>query len=195
MGAEGALKMNWKKLTRHPRFVPITSSLGFHVLFIVLSMWIHVSRPYAAPEEELLRFNMKSVDTRPLLLKHTSAATNPDAAFASRRFMKQTVQGSAAIPKDVPVEALTQRATESTKKAPELAPKRVELEEEDVEERPEIQSLLAETESRHTPDAVKVKQKSTSGVSETQRMVQKHRTNVGQLVQSLAKPLEKLGLG
>ena len=184
-----------RPIYRDPRFVPVTYSIGLHVVFLLLSLWIHVARPYAAPEEELLRFNVKSVDMRPLLLKYTSPATNPDSEAASRRFLRPAMQAHPSMPKDVPVEALARPETASPRRAPEIMPKRIELEQADTEKRPEMQTLLAETESAHTPDTVQVRQRSTSETSDVVKMVEKHKADAGRLVQSLAKPLEMLGLG
>ncbi len=187
--------MNLNKFSQRPQFVPLAYSAAIHVVMILLSLWIHVARPYAAPEEQLLPFNVKSVDTRPLLLKYTSPATNPDATTASRRFLKRSGQSQASLPKDVPVETLARPSTMSPKKAPEIMPKRIDLDESDTDKRPEMKTLLAQTESSHTPDTVQVQQKSTSGVSELAKMMQKHKEDAGRLVQSLAKPLAKLGIG
>lgn len=187
--------MNFSRFVRRPQFVPVAASLAIHAVMVLLSFWIHVARPYAAPEEQLLPFNVKSVDTRPLLLKHTSPATNPDAKEASYRFIKEASQGRPAPPKDVRLETLARPATLSPRKAPEVMPKRIELEESDVETKPEMQALLAETESSHTPDTVQVRQRSTSASSELSKMIEKHREDAGKLFQSLAKPLAVLGLG
>lgn len=182
-------------LHKRPQFVPLCWSLGLHAGVILLSLFIHVARPYAAPEEQLLPFNVKSVDTRPLLLKHTSPATNPASKEATRRFIKEVGQGQPALPKDVPVETLARPVTVSPQKAPEIMPKRIELQESDTDKSPEIKSMLAQTESSHTPDTVQVQQKSTSGASELAKMMQKHKEDAGKLVQALARPLAKLGLG
>ncbi len=185
--------MSFADLRKNPRFVPVASSIGLHIFFILLSFWIHVSRPYAAPAEELLRFNVKSADMRPLLLKYTSPATNPDSKSPSRKFLKGS--GQPASPKDVSVEALTRPLPPEPKNAPDITPKRLELEQDEEGRKPQMQTLLSETESSHTPDTIQIKQLSTSGVSEVEKMTEKHKTNVGQLVRSLAKPLEMMGLG
>ena len=187
--------MSLSNITKNPRFVPVVSSIGIHIFFILLSFLIHVSRPYAAPEEELLRFNVKSADMRPLLLKYTSPATNPDSKNPTRRFLKGSAQTKPSSPKDVSMETLARPAAPEPKNAPDITPKRVELKEESDGGKAGMQAYLTQTESSHSFDTIQNKQQSTSGASDTAKMVQKHKTTSGELVQSLARPLEMLGLG
>jgi len=187
--------MSFSNITKNPKFVPVASSIGIHIFFILLSFLIHVSRPYAAPEEELLRFNVKSADMRPLLLKYTSPATNPDSKNPTRRFLKGSAQQKPSSPRDVSMEALAQPAAAQPKNAAEIKPKHVELKEDNDGKKPQMLEFLNETESSHSPDTIQIKQQSTSGVSDVAKMVEKHKTRPSDLVQSLARPLEMLGLG
>src|SRR3989338_2651647 len=151
-------------ITRRPQFLPVVLSSVLHVFLILLSMWIHISEPFAAPVNELLHFNVKSVDTRPLLLKHTSPATNPDAKTASRRFTR-TAQDRSALPKDVPMESLS-APVPVVHKEQEVAPKRLDLDVSSDDKRSEMQALLADTESAHFQYTVQVRKRSVSGVSD-----------------------------
>ncbi len=187
--------MSISNMTKNPKFIPVVSSIGIHIFFILLSFWIHVSRPYAAPEEELLHFNVKSADMRPLLLKYTSPATNPDSKNATRRFLKGSAQERPSSPKDVSMETLARPAAAEPKNMPDITPKHVELKEDSEGKKPQMQKFLNETESSHSQDTIQIKQQSTSGASELTKMVEKHKTNSGELVQSLARSLEVLGLG
>ncbi len=187
--------MSVSSLTKSKKFIPVISSIGIHIFFILLSFWIHVSRPYAAPAEELLHFNVKSVDTRPLLLKYTSPATNPDSKNASRRFLKGSGQKRPSSPKDVAMETLARPAAAEPKSVPDITPKHVELKDDLDGKKPQLQKFLNETESSHSPDTIQIKQQSTSGVSDVAKMVEKHKTSSGALVHSLARSLEALGLG
>ena len=132
--------MSLSNITKNPRFVPVVSSIGIHIFFILLSFLIHVSRPYAAPEEELLRFNVKSADMRPLLLKYTSPATNPDSKNPTRRFLKGSAQTKPSSPKDVSMETLARPTAPEPKNAPDITPKRIELKEESDNGKPEMQA-------------------------------------------------------
>ena len=96
-----------RPIQERPQFVPMIGSLVLHVTIILLALFIRIAEPYAAPEE-LLHFNVKSVDTRPLLLKYTAPATNPASQIHSRRFIRPAGEGS---PKDVPVDALVRPET------------------------------------------------------------------------------------
>lgn len=178
---------------RRRQFLPVVLSSAVHILLILLSMWIHISEPFAAPVDELLHFNVKSVDTRPLLLKHTSPATNLYAKAASRRFAR-AAEDRAALPKDVPMESLAAPVPVRHKEQ-EVTPKRLDLEGSDEDKTSDMQSLLADTESAHFQDAVQVQRRSTSGVSDIFKMVGRHKADAARLIQSLAKPLEGLGLG
>ena len=180
-------------INQRPQFQPVVLSTVLHVVLVVIAMLIRVSEPFAAPVDELLHFNVKSVDTRPLLLKHTSAATNPDTVTASRRFNRPPKDRS-VLPKDIPMESLADTSAQMRPKEEDVAPKRVELEEPDEDKRPEMQSLLADTESAHFEDAVQIQKKSTSGASDIFKMVERHKSDASRLVQSLAKPLEGLGI-
>ena len=178
---------------RRPQFLPVVLSSAVHIFLILLSMWIHISEPFAAPVDELLHFNVKSVDTRPLLLKHTSPATNPYAKAASRRFTR-AAEDRSALPKDIPMESLAAPVPVRHKEQ-EITPKHLDLGESDEDKRSEMRSLLADTESSHFQDTVQVQRKSVSGVSDIFKMVERHKADAARLVQSLAKPLEGLGLG
>ncbi len=180
-------------ITQRPQFQPVVLSLAAHVVLILLAMWIHMSEPFAAPVDELLHFNVNSVDSRPLLLKHTSEATNPDSKIASRRF-KRMGEDRSALPKDVPMDSLAAPVS-IQKKEEAIVPKRLELEEPDEDKKSEMQELLTATESAHLQDTVQVHRKSTTGVSDVFQMVDQHKANAARLIQSLAKPLKNIGLG
>lgn len=175
-------------------FQPIVYSLVLHTALILFAMWVHVAQPFAAPEEDLLRFNVKSVDTRPLLLKHTSPATNPDSIVHSRRFLKGSGKAKSSAPKDVPVESLVKAETASKSDREDIS-KRLEIEESDTAKRPEIESLMTDVESGHSMDAVQVQPKKISSADDLKKMVERHKAGAQNLVQFLAKPLQNMGLG
>ena len=180
---------------RRPRFLSVFFSVFFHVALILGAMFLRISEPFAAPVEEMLHFNVKSVDTRPLLLKYTSPATNPDSTSNSRRFIRDALKGFASAPKDVPIDELVSPEFESKKQDAQLMPKIMELGEADQDKKPEIQSLLTHMESEHLQDDVQVQKKTPSGASDILKMVQRHKTSAGNLVQSLEKPLDAIGMG
>ena len=180
-----------KPIHERPQFIPMVWSISIHAVVVAVAFFIHFSEPQAA--EDMLHFNVKSVDTHPLLLKYTSPATNPASKSPSRRFSRPAGENNG--PKDVSVDTLVKPETVRPKEAPEIEPKQMELEKTNDKNAPKMGSLLTDTEQRSSPDVIQVKRQSTSGENDLQKMMEKHKADVGQFVQSMTKSLQNLGFG
>ena len=187
--------MKFTELHKKRYFQPILFALLIHAAIIVVAMFIRFSESAVLPKQEALRFNVKSVDPRPLLVKRTSSAANPDRLKNSLRFFKTGPQGTASLPKDVPVDSLVTKESSSLQNKSEVTPKHVELESSGFSENEDMNAILIHAEEKQLNEKVQVQQKSTSGFSEMMKMVEQHKTDAGRLIQSLRKPLENVSFG
>ncbi len=187
--------MTFSEITKKHYFQPVLISLFLHVVFIGVAMFIHFSQPPTLPKEDQLRFNVKSVDTRPLLIKRTSSATNPDRLKDSLRFFKMQSKGTALSPKDVSVDSLVEKESSVGPSNTDLTPKTVELENSGLNEGEDLNAILIRSEEKQSNQKVPAQQKPASGFSEIMKMVGQHKTDAGRLVQSLKKPLENISFG
>ena len=187
--------MNISELPKKQYFEPALYSVLLHAAFIVLAFFVHLAQSSEVVAPEQLRFNVKSVDSRPLLVKHTSSATNPDSLKNSLRFFKNEMKGSAPAPKDISMDALVKKEASSAQKKPDVTPKAVELKSSGFEESEDLNAILIRAEEKQMNERLQVQQKPSSGISELIKMVDQHKTDAGKLLQSLAKPLENFSFG
>ena len=187
--------MNISELPKKDYFQPIVYSLLLHAVFIVVAVLMHFATSSEAPEPELLRFNVKSSDARPLLVKRTSSAANPDRLQNNLRFFKSDMKGTALAPKDISMESLVKKEDSSAQKKPDVTPKAVELESSGFNESEDLNAILIHAEEKQLNERLQVQQKPSSGFADVMKMVDQHKTNAGKLLQSLTKPLENFSFG
>ena len=176
-------------------FQPLLFSVLLHAAFLAAALFIRFSEPPEIAEPEKISFNVKSADARPLLVKRTSSATNPDALKNNLRFFKTQGQGPAPAPKDIPVERLAKKETPAEQKEPDVTPKALELQSSGFNESEDMDAILIHAEEKQLNERLQVQPKPSSGVSELMKMVDQHKTDAGKLLQSLAKPLQNLSMG
>ncbi len=187
--------MNISQLSKKRYFQPVLFSLLLHMAFIAVTMFIRLSESAVLPRQEQLRFNVKSADARPLLVKRTSSAANPDRLKDSLRFFKNETKGMAPSPKDISVDSLVKKETSSGKTKLDVMPKAVELESSGFDESNDLNAILIHAEEKQSNEKVQVQQKSTSGFTDIMKMVDQHKTDAGQLIQALKKPFENFSFG
>lgn len=187
--------MNISEFSKKRYFQPILLALLIHAVFIAVAMHIYFSEASQLSEPEPVRFNVRSVDARPLLVKRTSSAANPNRLRNNLRFFKSESKGTAPFPKDISVDSLVKGEKNSTKNKMDVAPKVIELESSGFSENKDMNAILIHAEEKQFSEKVQVQQKSTSGFSDIMKMVDQHKTDAGRLVQYLKKPLENFSFG
>lgn len=182
--------MNLEKYRDHPLFVPILWSVNLHIVFIILAMFIHLRSNAEIPEKSTPFFNVKSVETSPVVYKKES--TRGARQFADiTKIMVQAHATSAGSVKDVPLRSVMEKKVIADETSREVAAKNVEMTVSPGKEPSDIHQLVVETEERELTERVQVKEKPTTGLLAqfSQRIVSGSKQGDQNFLQTLQKAL------
>ncbi len=188
--------MDWNRFRRGPFFLPTLIALLLHLCVVAIAMWLRLPGQFEkeVAQEDMLRFNVKAVDTSPLLMKRDATATNPNRLEDSLRFYKKSGKSEATLPMDVPVQALMEKESSPQSTVSDVAPKQMDLQETDVDISKDMQAILVKSEENQLRDVVQVQPKETEGFSDALKQAEQQKTKATELLQSLTAPLQKMNL-
>ncbi len=193
---DGEDLMNFDRIRKSPFFLPTLIAILLHLCIVMLAMWLrfpgHFDKEVA--QEDLLRFNVKAADMSPILLKRDANAVNPDRLEDSLKYFKSAQKNEATLPVDVPMQSLVEKESSTQQTASEVAPKKVDLQETDIDTTNDMQSILVKAEEDQLRDMVEVKPQVTTGYSDTLKKAEQQKTDATELLKSLTVPLQKMNL-
>lgn len=186
--------MEWNQIPKHPYFRPTLIAVLLHLLFIGAAMAIHVhNAPPELPQEDLLKFNVKSVDLNPVSVRRDSDASNPNRTKDSIKFTKPSQKAEPNLPKDVPVEKLIEKPAAPRNDEAVVTPKRVELQDPSQDRNDDLSTVLFHTDEKQLRDEIQMQPKTTSdGASDVAKLVSEHKADAQQMVRSLSTAIKKI---
>ncbi len=178
-------------LLRDRKFlVSVTGSLLLHIFFIAIALAVILPGTFEVPQEDLLRFNVKAVETDPLVQSRRTGI-NPNRRFISKKLF----YGGKSAPKDVSIDSMVQRDVEVPRNAQESLPKHLDYADLSVSGQSQLDNLVSRTEEMQLKEKVAPVQKSTTDSDLVVKIMRKaQETDVGRSFEALKKPLEDMRL-